>query len=142
MPADILPAMSDDMEKFEKMDRAVRLKHARTTAGFSGPIPAARENGWNENTYKKHEGGQNGFTLTDAKKYAVAFGVRWEWLYLGEKPPKARSELTYDPRDPAEPDPIDPDGANTVGEYTPNNLPDGASTQSRCAGRPGRCQPA
>lgn len=40
-----------------------------------------------------------------------------------------RQELVYDPRDPADPDPIDPDRAATVGEYTPANLPDGASPQ-------------
>lgn len=40
-----------------------------------------------------------------------------------------KPDLVYDPRDPADPDPIDPDRSATVGEYTPNNLPDGASPQ-------------
>jgi transcriptional regulator with XRE-family HTH domain len=54
------------------------------------------------------------------------FGVPAAALY---QPPKALREVTYDPRDPAEPDSIDPDRHDTVGEYTPSNLPDGASPQ-------------
>lgn len=95
--------MADDIERAEKQKRAQRLKLARERADYTGPVPAAKENGWNPNTYKKHEGGANGFSLTDAKKYALAFGVRWQWLYSAEGP--MSREVTYTSDDPAAPAP-------------------------------------
>lgn len=63
-----------------------RLRWARERAGYSSPREAAKELGWNENTYKSHENGlrqKDGLKLATLRKYARAFGVKAEWLMLG-----------------------------------------------------------
>ena len=77
--------MASDQEKFEKQERAKRLKEARETAGISGPkgVVAASDGQINENVYKGHESGRNGFTVSDGRIYADLFNVSLEWLYLG-----------------------------------------------------------
>lgn len=63
---------------------ADRLRLARERAGFDSPRAAARARGWNENTYKSHEGGLRGISLDAARRYARAFRVSPAWLYTGE----------------------------------------------------------
>lgn len=77
--------MASDQEKFEREERANRLKAAREAAGLSGPkgVVAASEGAINENVYKAHEQGRNGFTVSDGRVYADLFGVSLIWLYLG-----------------------------------------------------------
>lgn len=96
----------------ERMERAERLKQARINSGLGGYRALARRFGWNENTYKAHEKGQNGFGIADAKKYADAFAVSANWLQFGEgtmseassEPPKAvpaiatRPNASFPPR--------------------------------------------
>jgi len=77
--------MASDQEKFEKQERAKRLKAARETAGISGPkgVVDASDGKINENVYKGHESGRNGFTVSDGRAYAELFNVSLVWLYLG-----------------------------------------------------------
>jgi hypothetical protein len=77
--------MASDQEKFEREERAKRLKAAREAAGFSGPkgVVAASDGKINENVYKAHEQGRNGFTVSDGRDYADLFTVSLEWVFLG-----------------------------------------------------------
>jgi len=71
-------------EQHEKDARAERLKQARKAAGFTSGEKAAKRFNWNVNSYKAHESGRNGFGISDAKRYAHAFGVSTAWLQTGE----------------------------------------------------------
>ncbi|MFG1211972.1 S24 family peptidase [Xanthobacter flavus] len=68
----------------EKLARASRLKQAREKAGISSPRAAARKFGWNEETYKAHETGRNGFDNDAGRAYAAAFDISFAWLMTGE----------------------------------------------------------
>lgn len=68
------------------MDRAQRLRHARTEAGHDTAAAAAEAFGWNRNTYASNENGNAPFSYRKAKEYAAAFGVRPEWLYDASGP--------------------------------------------------------
>ncbi|WP_128090491.1 helix-turn-helix transcriptional regulator [Ensifer sp. 1H6] len=87
--------MASDQEKFEREERAKRLKAARETAGLSGPkgVVNASDGKINENVYKAHEQGRNGFTVSDAREYAEMFNVSLEWLYLGNGSPVKKDSL-------------------------------------------------
>jgi SOS-response transcriptional repressor LexA len=67
----------------EKLERAARLKQARSEAGFSSPFAAAQQFRWNRETYKAHETGRNGFDIDVGREYARAFGVDIAWLMTG-----------------------------------------------------------
>jgi phage repressor protein C with HTH and peptisase S24 domain len=72
---------------------ARRLREARAKRGFPSAREAARDLGWNENTYKSHENAMRGVPLDEMKKYASAFRVSPEWLAFGrdgQKPLLAR----------------------------------------------------
>lgn len=72
-----------------------RLQFARARAGFASPRKAAKQFGWNENTYKSHENGVRGArSLPEIilKKYARAFGVPWEWLATGQSQTEGPSQ--------------------------------------------------
>lgn len=71
----------------EKERRAARLRQARHECHLAGPAEAADEFGWNYSTYAAHENGTRGFGHK-AREYAVAFGVRWEWLLNEDGPMK------------------------------------------------------
>jgi hypothetical protein len=60
-----------------------RLRRAREAAKFKNAVDAAREFGWDENTYKNHENGHRGFKRDQAIDYARVFGVSPEWLVFG-----------------------------------------------------------
>ncbi len=76
--------MATDIEKFEKQQRAERLRQARTRARIAGPkgVYDASGGSIDINTYKGHESGRNGFSVSDARRYAELFGVSLTWLYL------------------------------------------------------------
>lgn len=76
--------MKNRDELKERHERSIRLREAREKAGLGGPRKLAERFGWNENTYKAHEGGRNGFGVADARRYAKGFKVSFNWLYLGE----------------------------------------------------------
>lgn len=74
--------------------QADRLKWARERF-FRSPREAARQHGWNENTYKSHEGGirgNAGLKLDVLRKYARAFQVPADWLAMVDRP-GAKSDL-------------------------------------------------
>lgn len=77
--------MATDQEKFEKQERAERLKMARKRANISGAkgVYDASEGAIDVNLYKGHESGRNGFSVSDGRRYAELFGVSLSWLYLG-----------------------------------------------------------
>ena len=75
--------MTNRNEHLEREERAARLKVARQRADIGGYRKLATKFGWNENTYKAHENGRNGFGLADAKRYAKAFKVSLNWLNFG-----------------------------------------------------------
>ena len=77
--------MSDGAEQKLREESAARLKAARRKAGYSSARSAARSLRFNENTYKAHESGRNGFGLADAKQYADAFRVSASWLLTGSE---------------------------------------------------------
>lgn len=72
-----------------------RLKWARERHGkFETPTDAAREMGWTVSTYLGHENGDRVPSRKTARKYAKAYGVRWEWVLEGEGNPEAPKEKT------------------------------------------------
>lgn len=75
--------MLDPTERHEREARAARLVAARKRADLGGPRKLAQQFGWDENKYKAHESGRNGFGLVDAKAYAEAFNVSLTWLNFG-----------------------------------------------------------
>lgn len=76
-------AMSNRNEQIEKRERAERLKIAREASNLGGYRKLSTRFGWNENTYKSHERGSNGFSVTTGREYAKVFGVSFDWLYFG-----------------------------------------------------------
>lgn len=66
-----------------EMERADRLRQARKSAGLDRATDAIERFGWNTNTYKSNENGSAPFSFKKAKEYALAYGVRPEWLYDG-----------------------------------------------------------
>ena len=76
-------APTSEKERFERAERANRLKEARISAGFSGVKSASAHHRWNVNNYKAHESGQNGYSTAQAKVYAEKFGVSLNWLWFG-----------------------------------------------------------
>lgn len=58
--------MSKEAERREREERAERLKMARRNAGLAGPKAVAERFGFNENVYKAHESGRNGFSSAQA----------------------------------------------------------------------------
>ncbi len=76
--------------------QAERLKWARERF-FKSPREAARQHGWNENTYKSHEGGirgNAGLKLDVLRKYARAFQVPADWLAMVDRPGAKAPETT------------------------------------------------
>lgn len=84
--------MRKDAERKEREERAERLKQARRAAGWAGPKAVADKFGFNENVYKAHEMGRNGFSSAQAEDYAQAFEVSKKWLYLNIGSPDDRDE--------------------------------------------------
>lgn len=70
---------------------AERLKWARERAAFETATDAARSRGWVVSTYLGHENGDRVPSRTNAKRYAKAFKVRWEWLLEGDGSPDDRT---------------------------------------------------
>ncbi len=66
--------------------RFQRLRYVRTESGFDTAAAAADAHGWNRNTYASNENGNAPFSYRRAKDYALAFGVRSEWLYDASGP--------------------------------------------------------
>jgi len=60
-----------------------RLRQARIRAGFKTATAAARAFNWPIPTYLGHENGDRVPSRPRAKRYAEAFGVRWEWILEG-----------------------------------------------------------
>lgn len=77
--------MASEVEKQEKQERAERLKLARERAQISGPkgVFDATNGAVGIDTYKAHEAGRNGYSVSDGRLYAELFGVPLTWLYLG-----------------------------------------------------------
>jgi SOS-response transcriptional repressor LexA len=67
-------------------DRAARLRQARLAAGFETAAAAAEAHGWNRNTYASNENGNAPYSWRRARDYALAFGVRPDWLYDAQGP--------------------------------------------------------
>lgn len=74
-------------EQSERQAAAARLKQARLASKLGGYRKLHKRFGWNENTYKAHETGQNGFGIADAKRYAKEFKVSVAWLMSGDGSP-------------------------------------------------------
>lgn len=75
-------------------DRSHRLRHAREAAGFATAAAAAEAFGWKRFTYTSNENGNAPFSYRRAKDYALAFGVRMEWLYDADGPMSALTGMT------------------------------------------------
>ncbi len=69
-----------------------RLREARIAKGFETAAAAADAFGWNRNTYASNENGNAPFSYRKAKDYAVALGVRPEWLYDSAGPMRPTAE--------------------------------------------------
>lgn len=86
------------MNPTQGMDgRSVRLREARVARGFDTAAAAADAFGWNRNTYASNENGNAPFSYRKAKEYAVAFGVRPEWLYDAAGPMRPSVEPGFVP---------------------------------------------
>jgi transcriptional regulator with XRE-family HTH domain len=72
-----------------------RLREARIAKGFETAAAAADAFGWNRNTYASNENGNAPFSYRKAKDYAVALGVRPEWLYDASGPMRPTAEPGY-----------------------------------------------
>lgn len=82
--------------------QAERLKWARERF-FKSPREAARQHGWNENTYKSHEGGirgNAGLKLDVLRKYARAFQVPADWLAMVDRPGSTKPPVSETPPKP------------------------------------------
>jgi DNA-binding XRE family transcriptional regulator len=79
------------VELKERQGRAQRLVAARKRAKMR-PKEAAEKTGINLNTLKAHESGRNGFSPSDALKYAKAYETSEHYLIYG--PPTDKSEQT------------------------------------------------
>jgi transcriptional regulator with XRE-family HTH domain len=77
--------------------RSERLREARVARGFETAAAAADAFGWNRNTYASNENGNAPFSYRKAKDYAVALGVRPEWLYDAAGPMRPAVEPGYVP---------------------------------------------
>lgn len=68
---------------------AKRLRWARERkfGKDSKATEVARDRGWTVSTYLGHENGDRNPSRTTAKKYASAYGIRWEWLLENEGSP-------------------------------------------------------
>jgi hypothetical protein len=75
-------------------DRSHRLRHAREAAGFATAAAAAETFGWKRFTYSSNENGNAPFSYQRAKAYALAFGVRVEWLYEADGPMSLLAGMT------------------------------------------------
>jgi transcriptional regulator with XRE-family HTH domain len=78
-------------------ERFQRLREARIAKGFETALAAADAFGWNRNTYISNENGNATFSYRRAKDYAVAYGVRPEWLYDATGPMRPVAESGYVP---------------------------------------------
>jgi SOS-response transcriptional repressor LexA len=71
---------------------AARLQWARKKHGrYDTPTDAARAFGWTVSTYLGHENADRTPSRAAAKRYAKAYGVRWEWLLEAEGAPTPSS---------------------------------------------------
>jgi hypothetical protein len=64
---------------------ASRLKEARQKLFPDGATDAARNFGWNENTYRSHENGTRGIPRKMLQRYAQALHVSTMWLLEGRE---------------------------------------------------------
>lgn len=71
----------DEGEDKERRERRIRLAEARERAGFKNPRAASVFHNWPESTYRAHERGGRNFSLEDAIKYGLAFGVHGGWIW-------------------------------------------------------------
>ena len=62
--------------------QGARLKQAREAAGFKTKREAVNHHRWVYPTYAGHENGNRGYS-DDAITYAIAYGVRADWLLSG-----------------------------------------------------------
>ena len=70
-------------------ERSERLQWAREQAGYLNATDAAEEMDDSANsTYYSHENGSRGITAAAARRYAMFFKVRVEWLLYGTGAPK------------------------------------------------------
>ena len=70
-------------------ERHERLQWAREQAGYLNPTDAAEDmDDCATSTYYSHENGSRGITAGAARRYAMFFGVRVEWLLYGTGAPK------------------------------------------------------
>jgi len=85
-----------------------RLQWARKNHGlYQSPTDAARAFGWPVSTYLGHENGDRVPGRPKAKRYAMAYGVRWDWILEGGGDPKAAaSPPAWAPPPQAAPDRI------------------------------------
>jgi len=70
----------------EREEIAARLRQARDAMGLRNATEAANHFKWNVITYRSHENGLRGLTLSVAAEYAKTYGVRLEWLVTGANP--------------------------------------------------------
>ena len=85
--AQTAPTLAHDIEN-EKEGIASRLRQARDAFGIKNATEAAAHFKWNIVTYRSHENGLRGLTVTVAAEYAKAYGVRLDWLVTGASPMK------------------------------------------------------
>jgi len=78
-----MPIASRKALNVSPMEPHERLRAARERAGYKDAAEAARRFGWTEPTYRSHENGSRNFTRKGAERYARAFRVSPEWLFLG-----------------------------------------------------------
>jgi transcriptional regulator with XRE-family HTH domain len=86
---------ADRPSKGSNDGRSERLREARVARGFDTAAAAADAFSWNRNTYASNENGNAPFSYRKAKDYAVAFGVRPEWLYDAAGPMRPTLEPGY-----------------------------------------------
>lgn len=89
----IFYTMKNYIKHSEQQRRADRLKEARQRSGIGGARKVSEKFGWNENNYKAHEAGRNGFSPEQAEVYAKAFNVNASWLIFGHGAPDDPAEL-------------------------------------------------
>ena len=81
-------------------EMALRLKEARTDAGFKTAKQAAKYFGFVPSSYYQHENGKRGLKIEVADRYGRAYGVRGAWLLTGDGPKEGpkRGSVTTKPK--------------------------------------------
>lgn len=85
--ARVIDAIEEDASDGPELsEMTLRLRQVRLDRGYRTAAAAAKAMGWAGATYASHEAGYNPVPIERLIGYALAFGIRPEYVLLGEQP--------------------------------------------------------